>query len=86
MNHMTGRVAHRGKSHSSMKRWQRSRQPAQTCQQQELKVIKAELLKQPSIKAVSDKLGKVVKLNDKIKLPIKNLNTLVARQTRSTNL
>ena len=45
----------------------------------ELQVIKAELLKQPSIKAVSDKLGKVVKLNDKIKLPIKNLNTLVAK-------
>ena len=45
----------------------------------ELKIIKAELLKQPSIKAVSDKLGKVVKLNDKIKLPIKNLNTLVAQ-------
>ena len=45
----------------------------------ELKIIKAELLKQPSIKAVADKLGKVVKLNDKIKLPIKNLNTLVAK-------
>ena len=45
----------------------------------ELKIIKAELLKQPSIKAVSDKLGKVVKLNDKIKLPLKNLNTLVAQ-------
>ena len=45
----------------------------------ELKIIKAELLKQPTIKAVSDKLGKVVKLNDKIKLPIKNLNTLVSK-------
>tara|TARA_X000000950_G_scaffold13548_1_gene14676 strand:+ start:3357 stop:5138 length:1782 start_codon:yes stop_codon:yes gene_type:complete len=45
----------------------------------ELKIIKAELLKQPSIKAVADKLGKVVKLNDKIKLPIKNLNTLIAQ-------
>jgi len=45
----------------------------------ELKIIKAELLKQPSIKAVSDKLSKVVKLNDKIKLPIKNLNTLVGK-------
>jgi len=45
----------------------------------ELKVIKAELLKQPSIKAVSDKLGKVVKLNDNIKLPLKNLNTLVSK-------
>jgi len=45
----------------------------------ELKIIKAELLKQPSIKAVSDKLGKVVKLNDKIKLPLKNLNDLVGK-------
>jgi len=45
----------------------------------ELKIIKAELLKQPSIKAVSEKLGKVVKLNDKIKLPAKNLNTLVSK-------
>jgi len=45
----------------------------------ELKIIKAELLKQPSIKAVSEKLGKVVKLNDKIKLPVKNLNTLVSK-------
>ena len=45
----------------------------------ELKIIKAELLKQPTIKAVSEKLGKVVKLNDKIKLPIKNLNTLVSK-------
>ena len=45
----------------------------------ELKIIKAELLKQPSIKAVSDKLGKVVQLNDKIKLPVKNLNTLVSK-------
>jgi len=45
----------------------------------ELKIIKAELLKQPSIKAVSDKLGKLVKLNDKIKLPVKNLNMLVSK-------
>jgi hypothetical protein len=45
----------------------------------ELKVIKSELLKQPSIKAVSDKLGKVVKLNDSIKLPLKNLNALTSK-------
>ena len=45
----------------------------------ELKVIKAELLKQPSIKAVADKLSKVVKLNDNIKLPLKNLNDLVGK-------
>lgn len=43
----------------------------------ELEVIKAELLKQPSIKAVADKLGKVVKLNDQIKLPISDLNNLL---------
>ena len=43
----------------------------------ELELIKAELLKQPSIKSVADKLGKVVKLNDKIKLPIKDLNNLL---------
>ena len=52
----------------------------------ELKVIKAELLKQPSIKAVSDKLGKVVKLNDKIKLPIKDLNTLVGKAEQINKL
>jgi hypothetical protein len=45
----------------------------------ELKVIKSELLKQPSIKAVSDKLGKVVKLNDSIKLPLKNLSNLTSK-------
>ena len=39
----------------------------------ELESIKAELLAQPSIKAVADQLSK---LNDKIKLPIKNLNDL----------
>jgi len=52
----------------------------------ELKVIKAELLKQPSIKAVSDKLSKVVKLNDKIKLPLKNLNDLVGKATEIQKL
>ena len=52
----------------------------------ELKVIKAELLKQPSIKAVADKLGTVVKLNDKIKLPVKNLNTLVAKADQINKL
>jgi len=46
---------------------------------EELKVIKAELLKQPTIKAVADQLGKVVKLNDSVKLPIKNLNSLVSQ-------
>ena len=43
----------------------------------ELKVIKAELLKQKSISAVAEKLSKVVKLNDNIKLPTENLKTLV---------
>ena len=36
-------------------------------------------MKQPSIKAVADKLGKVVKLNDSIKLPIKDLNNLLGK-------
>ena len=36
-------------------------------------------IQQPNIKAVADKLGKVVKLNDKITLPIKNLKTLVSK-------
>jgi hypothetical protein len=52
----------------------------------ELKVIKAELLKQPSIKAVADKLSKVVNLNDKIKLPITNLNNLVGKATEIQRL
>jgi hypothetical protein len=52
----------------------------------ELKLIKTELLKQPNIKAVSDKLGKVVKLNDKIKLPIKNLKTLVGKAEQINKL
>lgn len=45
----------------------------------ELKVIKTELLKEKSVSAVANKLSKVVKLNDKITLPIKNLNTLVSK-------
>jgi hypothetical protein len=45
----------------------------------DIQQIKTELLKQPSVKAVADKLAKVVKLNDKIKLPVKNLNTLVSK-------
>ena len=49
-------------------------------------MIKTELLKQPNIKAVSDKLGKVVKLNDKIKLPIKNLKTLVGKAEQINKL
>ena len=52
----------------------------------ELKLIKSELLKQPSIKAVSDKLAKVVKLNDKIKLPLKNLTSLVNTAKNIQNL
>jgi len=47
----------------------------------ELKLIKDELLKQPTVKAVADKLGKVVKLNDNIKLPVKDLNNLLGKAT-----
>lgn len=45
----------------------------------ELKVIKSELLNQPSIKAVSDKLSKVVNLNNNIKLPLSNLKSLTSK-------
>jgi hypothetical protein len=43
----------------------------------ELERIKAELMEQPTIKAVADQLGKF----DKIKLPIKNLNDLGVSST-----
>ena len=52
----------------------------------ELELIKAELLKQPTVKAVADKLGKVVKLNDSIKLPIKDLNNLLGKATEIQSL
>ncbi len=48
--------------------------------------IKSELLKQKSIKAVSNKLTKVVNLNDKIKLPVKNLNSLVGKADQINSL
>jgi hypothetical protein len=43
-----------------------------------LERIKSDLLAQPSIKAVSDQLGKI---NDKIKLPIKDLSNLGVSST-----
>jgi len=52
----------------------------------ELKLIKAELLKQPTVKAVADKLGKVVKLNDNIKLPVKDLNNLLGKAAEIQSL
>ncbi len=52
----------------------------------ELQVIKAELLKQKTISAVSSKLQKMVKLNDKIKLPIKNLGALVGKANQIQQL
>ena len=52
----------------------------------ELKLIKDELLKQPTVKAVADKLGKVVKLNDSIKLPVKDLNNLLGKATEIQSL
>ena len=46
---------------------------------QEIKDIKTEMLKQKSVKQVADKLGKLVKENkEKIKIPVKELNELVA--------
>ena len=44
----------------------------------QLKEIKKELLKNESISAVADKLNKLVKLNDEIKLPIAKLQGLIA--------
>ena len=44
----------------------------------QLKEIKKELLKNESINAVADKLNKLVKLNDEIKLPIAKLQGLIA--------
>jgi len=45
----------------------------------EKELIKAELLKQPTIKAVADTLSKVVKLNDVIELPTEDLNELLGK-------
>ena len=45
----------------------------------ELKVIKIELLEQKTISAVSSKLQKIVKLNDKVKLPPLTLNELTTK-------
>jgi len=46
---------------------------------QEIKDIKTEMLKQKSVKQVADKLGKLVKENkEKIKIPVKEFNELVA--------
>ena len=52
----------------------------------ELKVIKGELLKQKSLSAVASKLGKVVNLNNKIKLPVNNLNKLVTQANKIQKL
>src|SRR6056300_1561999 len=45
----------------------------------ELKAIKTELNKQPSVKAVADELGKIVKLNDNIKLPKVELDGIIGK-------
>ncbi len=50
---------------------------------QELQDIKAQLLKQPSINAVSNQLTKIVNLNDKIKLNVTKLNDL---KTQAENI
>jgi hypothetical protein len=47
-----------------------------TLTSQELKDIKTQLLKQPSINAVSDQLSKIVGLNDNVKLNLSKLNSL----------
>ena len=52
----------------------------------DIQQIKTELLKQKSVKAVADKLNKVVNLNDKITLPVKNLNSLVSKASEIQTL
>ena len=52
----------------------------------DIQQIKSELLKQKSVKAVADKLNKVVNLNDKIKLPVEKLNTLVSKASEIQKL
>ncbi len=52
----------------------------------DIQQIKTELLKQKSVKAVADKLAKVVNLNDKITLPVKNLNSLVSKASEIQTL
>ena len=53
---------------------------------EELKEIKTALLKEPTIKAVSNKLNRVVKLNDTIKLDTKKLTELTNKATEIQKL
>ena len=53
---------------------------------QELQDIKTQLLKQKSINSVAKQLSDVIKLNDKIKLPVNKLNTLVSNAKNLDNL
>lgn len=53
---------------------------------EELKEIKTALLKEPTIKAVSNKLSRVVKLNDAIKLDTKKLTALTSKATEIQKL
>lgn len=53
---------------------------------EELKEIKTALLKEPTIKAVSNKLNRVVKLNDTIKLDTKKLTELTSKATEIQKL
>ena len=52
----------------------------------ELKAIRTELNKQPSVKAVADELGKIVKLNDNIKLPKVELDGIIGKANTIQNL
>ena len=52
----------------------------------ELKAIKTELSKQPSVKAVADELGKIIKLNDNIKLPKVDLDGIIGKANSIQNL
>lgn len=45
----------------------------------ELKAIRSELAKEESVKAVSEKLNKIVKLNDDIKVEVDKMNKLISK-------
>tara|TARA_B100001057_G_scaffold158104_1_gene158716 strand:- start:451 stop:2274 length:1824 start_codon:yes stop_codon:yes gene_type:complete len=52
----------------------------------DIQQIKTELLKQKSVKAVAGKLKKIVNLNDKIKIPLEKVNTLVSKASEIQRL
>jgi hypothetical protein len=53
---------------------------------EEVQLIKEELSKQPTVKAVADELSKIVKLNDKIELPKVDLDGIISKANTIQNL